>query len=197
MKDSLKIALGIVLGVVALAACGFCAFLAVTAGGVSLFTSAVPTILAPTPTAAPLAEGQQLSVGDLRVAVIGHAVTNCVTLKSGEQDCPPAGAAYLWIHLTAKDAGNPSALPVHAYFAITLFYRGEPQPDVTLDPGTADMPSWPGCALGCSTQMYAGNALDGWLTFTIPSAPDICHVVVQLDNQMGVPQFTQDWTLAQ
>lgn len=194
MKDSLKIALGIVLGVMGVAACGICGFLAITAAGVSLFASAVPTFLAPTPTATPLVEGQEFSVGDLRIAVIGHAVTNCVTLKLGEQFCPPAGAAYLWIHLKARHAGSASSLPVRAFFTISLFYRGEMQPDAILDPGTTDMPSWPGNAYG--SQMYGGTTFDGWRAFTIPSGADIGHVIVQVENAVGDPQFTQYWALA-
>ena len=218
MKDSLKIALGIIIGVVGLAACAICAIALLTAAGITLFATAPtqpPLVLsmpspapgfptttesppeaAATPTPSPLLEGEPLVVGDLEVAVLSDEVTDCVTLSSGDQSCPPDGAVYLWVQLHARHSGDASALPVWASFTTSLLYRDQPQPDAYVSDGTPDKPYWPGYTDGSgNTQMYGGGSLDGWLAFIVPSAFDVTDVLVHLHQWNDEHRFEADWVL--
>jgi len=208
MKDSLKIALGIIIGVLGSAACCIGAFFVITTvilAPTSIVTPAeafpaTPSPISPVATATPtpLPSGETWVVENLAISVLEHEVAGCYTSEDGSERCPPDGAAYLWIHLYAEHIGDVFTLPVDASFTTTLFYRGEEQNNVLIYEPIQDKPHWPGYSDGSgNTEIYSGTRLEGWLVFLVPAGAGMRDVIVQLDNWRGQPDFKQGWSLSE
>ena len=201
MKDSLKIGLGIIIGVLGSAACCIGAFLLVstiilaptpvvtpTEAFSATFTPTPPTAIA-TPT--PLHTGETWVADNLAITVLEHEVASCYTSEYGSEICPPEGAAFLWVHLLRENRGSSSDLPIYSCFWVSLLYRGNelrPSWDGDYHVGR---PSWSGG--GCA-QLYPGKRDEGWVCFEVPAGINLGEAILRVESYEG-PKFEQQWRL--
>jgi len=205
MSDVLKIALGIVIGFLALAACFLCAFLALSAGGIALFAS-IPTsttypqepypsstlwsIPTPSPTPGTSQLGEAWEADGLSVSVSGAELSTCFTSEYGSDICAPEGAQYLWVHLERENLRGQADLPIYSCFWITLHYLGD-----ELKPQrygeVAGRPDWSGGGCG---ELYAGHSDGGWVYFEVPIGIDLSQVLLRIESYQG-PPFERNWIL--
>jgi len=204
MSDLLKIALGIIIGFLALAACFLCAFLALSASGIAFFAS-IPTSTPysaepypsstpwsiPTPSPAPGISqlGEAWEADGLSVSVSRAELSACFTSKYGSEICPPEGAQYLWVHLQREILREQADLPIYSCFWITLHYLGN-----ELKPQwgeAADRPDWSGGGCG---ELYAGLNDNGWVYFEVPIGIDLSQALFRIESYQG-PPFERNWIL--
>ncbi len=205
MRDVLKIALGIVIGFLALAACILCAFLALSAGGIALFAS-IPTstpyspesfpsytpwsIPTPSPTPGTSQIGKPWEDDGLSVSVSEAELSTCFTSIHGSEICPPEGAQYLWVHIERENLRDQADLPIYSCFWISLHYLGD-----KLKPQShgeaAGRPDWSGGGCG---ELYAGHNDDGWVYFEVPVGIDLSQALLRIESYKG-PQFERNWIL--
>jgi hypothetical protein len=204
MRDILKIALGIVIGFIALAGCVFCAFLAFSAGGIALianiptstpyagdlYPSSTPwTLPSPPPTPGISQLGEAWEADGLSVSVSEADLSSCFTSEYGSEICPPDGAQYLWVHVDRENVRAEPELPIYSCFWITLQYLGdELEPQWGKAPDRSD---WSGGGCG---NLYAGHKDDGWVFFEVPAGIDLSQALLKIETYQG-PHLERNWVL--
>lgn len=107
------------------------------------------------------------------LAVVGHELTGCVSTAWGGEECPPEGAAFLWIYLLAENAGDPASPAVEVPVEVVILCRGE-----AIHPQWISMPE--GRTEWKSGDLYPGASTSGWEVFVVPQGVDISEVMIQV-----------------
>lgn len=177
MKESVKIALGIFLGIVALCSCAFCLFFGLSAMGIT-FIAVAPTstppqlrpaglIPAQTPVETLIEAPSQQPGGsviheDLKITLNAYEISGSYVGNYDMQESPPDGANFLWINVTVENIGKNA---VYAPYSVDfhVIYEGE-QTDVDIF-----FTSCPGYEQYEGGEIFPGVSKSGWLRFTIPA----------------------------
>lgn len=151
----------------------------------------ITQIPAPTQTPSYFQEGETLVTNKLSVTVLEHVLEGCYTSTYGDKQCPPAGAAFLWVHLEKKHTGNSSDLPIYSCLFFTLIYRDAELQDSQSNDFYPDRESWSGG--GCD-ELYADHSSNGWVSFEVPSGIVLSDAMLRIKSYQG-PEFEQLWKL--
>jgi len=176
MRDVLKIALGIVVGFLALV--GLCSLCII---GVMLFAATRPTLTPtltptpsgvippagtkePTPTTASGALGQSFRYDSLLITPLEYQFGGAYKTKWGSAEAPPEGAKFLWIKIAVENVGENADYSPHSS-SFKVLHKGTeistPWWWELREP--ADRPLYEGWK-----QIYPGVRKEGWLRFTVP-----------------------------
>jgi hypothetical protein len=182
MRDVLKIALGIVIGFLALVGlCSLCIM------GVVLFAATQPTptptltptptftptpsgvippagTMEPTPTTASGALGQSFRYDSLLITPLEYQFGGAYKTKWGSPEAPPEGAKFLWIKIAVENVGENADYSPHSSNFKVLHKGTEistPWRWELREP--ADRPLYEGWE-----QIYPGVRKEGWIRFTVP-----------------------------
>lgn len=162
MRDSLKIALGIILGCAGIAAVIGCGFLAVTLflGGL-----VIPPRESELQTVSPI--GEIASFDEFEVVVDGYEFSGEYETEFTSNIEPPEGAKFVWIHIRVRNLGETAEYSLSQITDLKLAYLDE---ELTSKRGNRE--GYPDYAGGIFTgeKLYPGVELDGWLRFTVPVA---------------------------
>ncbi len=186
MRDVFKIALGIFLGVVAVASCVICLFVVISVGGISylgyIITTpssenylAAPSTL-PTPSLSDqiLNKADELSpsipwgkpniFNDLEITPLEYELKNEYTLESKELVTPQPGATFLWVHVSTENIGENADT---TGFIFQLYYKSKTIGDTSYYEvaNRQSFQQW--------EKIYPGQRLDGWVLFEVPQAIDL------------------------
>lgn len=207
MKDSLKIALGIVAGVLAL--CGIAAICLV---GLTLFAAprtpptpipsvgvvpsaepistqviAAPSQTAPlvrtatsvlTPTPSTQALGQSVVYGDVKTTIVRYEFSGAYQAGSLGTQKPKAGLRFLWVYVIAQNVGNsPSYLPRESVNS-QFYILYRGQQQIEPDPYFLERP---GYSAYRSVQAIPGVKREGWLLFSVPDQAQPADLKVLFD----------------
>ncbi len=188
MKNSLKIALGIILGVLGLATCGILACLAFGMGGVALLgtilvatsTSVGNVPLQPivriTPSPLPKHAGEYVEYGGMRVALIAYEFSGLYKTAEGGQAQPPEGAKFLWLRIQVENAGQNTEFSPYPY-DLAILYKEE-----QIDTDLHAFSDRPGYEFFEREYIYPGVTRSGWIRFTIPLVAQPEDIKVLLDS---------------
>lgn len=184
MKDSVKIALGIFLGIVALCACATCLFFALSATGVTLLaaapTSTLPQPVGPIPARTPATSltqsppqqlGRSVVHNDLKITLNAHEVSGSYVDSYDMQESPVEGAKFLWISVTVENVGKNA---VYAPFASDFHVINEGE-QTDSDFYFASRPGYEQYEGG---EIFPGVSKSGWIRFTIPGAAQPNELIV-------------------
>lgn len=203
MKDSLKIGLGVMIGIFGVIACGACAFITFSAGGIALLASAIYTPT-PLPTTAPIQPhiapssvpplpgklGSSITHNNLLITLSGYEFSGGYQHSFGFEDKPPEGAKFLWIHVIVENIDdNSTYTPMFNEFAI-LYEQKQIDADFYLSEDRVGYPPYPG------GEIYPGATKDGWVRFTLPVSAEPPNILVVM---MPFDLFSDEnytWTLA-
>ncbi len=196
MKDSLKIAIGIIVGVLAL--CGLATL--------CLFTLAL-LVRIPTPTPAPVGIvphetsipsstsppspqkfGASVTYGNIRVTLISYEFSGSYQDTNHFTQRPADGAQFLWVHVRAEDIGK-NAETVPGNWAFSLIYE-----DKQTDSSSIFSPR-PGYATYSGGQVFPGVARDGWIRFEVPTQMDAKKSQIVFKPNLFSGEFFA-WSLA-
>lgn len=188
MKDSLKIAIGIFLGVIALGACVVCLFFGLGAAGIGLLAAAAPTSSQAQSQSTINQIGSSIIHDDLKVTLNTYDISGSYVGQYDMQESPPQGAKFLWISITAENVGKVAAYAPAAY-EFHVIYAGQ-QTD-------HDFISWdrPGYDEYEGGEIFPGVTKLGWIRFTIPNAaqPNKINVIFKPSDLFSDTYYT--WTL--
>jgi len=81
---------------------------------------------------AELSEGRTARLRNVDFAVVGHELTGCVTLDSGEERCPAEGQVYVWVEFIVKNSEHYPTADVGPQ--ISIVHRDQPLPEVVFLP---------------------------------------------------------------
>lgn len=191
MNDSLKIALGIVIGVVGLIAlvaiCTFC-FL----GSLLLNVPKPPTLapvgivppastLTPASTSVPNNLGQSITYQDVKTTIIEYQFSSSYKNKYGGNVNPPEKAKFLWLHLSTENVGQV-AVSAPSSYQFKLIYKAT---NVTGALYLGDRSGYPAYQ---SSSIYPGVRVDGWVQFNLPQ--DARPEDIQVSYNVGNNPFT-------
>jgi len=135
-----------------------------------VFPSPVPSAT-PKPTVekslpAPVSPGQAVVYGDLQVVMSQAEITTSYLTEYGSARVPSAGQKFLWIQIGLKDTGQaPQDLPAPEHFSV-LNGATEFKP---IYGHRQDHPDY----MALTTGVVAGQTVDAWLRFDIPSALEL------------------------
>jgi len=199
VRDSLKIAIGIFIGIVAAGACFACALIALSAGGISLLSSSMPSIIAPDlpdecqGTIFPSSSDfPPVSIIDenFEVRLIEYEISDSYVIKSEGEELPPEGAKFLWLHIAFENIGSNAAdAPSGAHFSV-LYQDEYTYSDAYFD-DTWGFESYRG------GETFPGVSRQGWLRFAIPSSaePEDIGIVYSPIDVLSTDRFL--WCLSQ
>ena len=151
-----------------------------------LFPSPVPSTT-PQPTMekslpAPVPPGQAVVYGDLQVVMSQAEITTSYLTEYGSARVPSAGQKFLWIQIGLKDTGQaPQDLPAPEHFSV-LNGATEFKP---IYGHRQDHPDY----MALTTGVVAGQTVDAWLRFDIPSAlelKDLAFAFLPESSQVSV-----------
>ena len=201
MKDVLKIALGIFLGVLGLCAFAACLVFGLGSAGVAFLTSSTPTptgpagvvpARTPSPTSTRLPAqnlGASVQYKDLRVTLDAYEFSGPYRSSSGLKEEPPEGAKFLWLHLIVENTGrNAVDTPLPSDFHVIhegkqidadLFYFGRPGYD-EFRPG----------------EIFPNVTRSGWLRFTVPALAEADRLKVIFKPFSLFSEIYYTWNLA-
>jgi hypothetical protein len=175
MKDSLKIALGIVIGILALiglaAVCLFC-----FAGFLLFNVPSRPTLapvgivppvapLTPGSTPAPNELGQSVVYQDVKTTVIEYQFSGPYKGEYGSDVKPPEKAKFFWLRIAAENTGELSVdLPRAGNFV--LIYKGT---EIRSNYLAGLYNERPGYTQYSGGRAYPGVRKEGWILFELPA----------------------------
>ena len=151
-----------------------------------VFPSPVPSAT-PKPTVekslpAPVPPGQAVVYGDLQVVMSQAEITTSYLTEYGSARVPSAGQKFLWIQIGLKDTGQaPQDLPAPEHFSV-LNGATEFKP---IYGHRQDHPDY----MALTTGVVAGQTVDAWLRFDIPSAlelKDLAFAFLPESSQVSV-----------
>ncbi len=151
-----------------------------------LFPSPVPSTT-PQPTMekslpAPVPPGQAVVYGDLQVVMSQAEITTSYLTEYGSARVPSPGQKFLWIQIGLKDTGQaPQDLPAPEHFSV-LNGATEFKP---IYGHRQDHPDY----MALTTGVVAGQTVDAWLRFDIPSAlelKDLAFAFLPESSQVSV-----------
>lgn len=202
MKDSIKIALGIFLGIAALCACMSCFWFGLSFMMVELLsvTPAPASSLSVglVPARAQLRSpdgidsqqfGSSVIHGGIRIALNAYEISGSyVNDYYNMSESPPDGAKFLWILVAVENVGkNAARMPYLGDFHVV--YEGkQTEADFFFIPR-------PGYDPYESGEIFPGVSRSGWLRFTIPTAAQPGQLSVVLKPRFSEVYYT--WLLAQ
>jgi hypothetical protein len=195
MKNSLTIALGTIVGVLAL--CGLATL--------CLFTLAL-LVSTPTPTPAPVGIiphetsipsltstpspqkfGASVTYGNIRITLISYEFSGPYQDIYHFTKRPAEGAQFLWVHVRAENIGK-TAETVPDSSAFSLIYEDKQTDTGYFSPR-------PGYAAYSGGQIFPGVARDGWIRFEVPTQMDAKKSKIVLKPNLFSGEFFT-WSLA-
>lgn len=178
MRDSLKIGLGIIIGVLGLGVCGLCVFVALSAGGIALLTPFLsseqpPSLAEPSPTPSPQPIGSEVRHDDLVVTLLEYEFSGPYKNRYDFNEEPTEGAKFLWIHILVRNDGqNASYSPSTSEFS--AIYLGK---QIDYDSFFGNRPGYEQYDAG---ELFPGISREGWIRFTLPEAAEPGQITVVL-----------------
>ena len=193
MKDSLKIALGIIIGVIGVAVCGLCAFVAIGAGGLAfldnLLSSSSESPLQVQARITPQPIGSMVRHEDFEVTLLEYEFSGPYTDEYDLYEEPPLGAKFLWTHIHIRNAGeNADYSPVSSDF--TIIHLGKQINSDFLFTGR------PGYVQYESGKLFPGIVREGWIRFTLPEVSDIDQITVVFNPFDLFDEYFATWRLS-
>jgi hypothetical protein len=201
MSRSRNILVGALLGIITLIIIEICIILFIKFNGYSITlaennkeaetTIIIPTItMMPTNTQRKPRIGEYLLIEGLKITPTKYEITNCFTSQYGTNECPPEGAAFLWINIKRENIRSSDELPIYSCFTFRLLYKGE-----ELQPSTyaiqKNRENW---GDGGCKELYASQYDEGWIYFQVPEGINLNEVMLRITSYMG-PEFISEWSL--
>lgn len=175
MKDSLKIGLGIVIGVIGVILCGLCVFLVLGAGGLALLDTSLqsgsqsPLLDEASPT--PQTVGAEVQHGDFAVTLLEYQFSDSYKDAYDADEEPPEGAKFLWIRILVRNAGQNSGYsPSPSDFSV--IYLGEQIDSDFYFSGRSGYEQYD------AGELFPGISREGWIRFTLPEAAEPTQIMV-------------------
>jgi hypothetical protein len=174
MRDSLKIGLGIIIGVLGLALCGLCVILIITLGGVSFLDSLSsfeesPSLAQETPTPQPM--GSEFFYEEFSVKFVEYEFSSTYAGEYNTNEEPPEGAKFLWVYFVIKNISQNAAYSP-SISSFSIIYMGQ-QVDKDLF-----FIERPGYELYDSGELFPGISREGWVRFTLPGATEPDQIIL-------------------
>jgi len=179
MKDSLKIGLGIVIGVLGVALCALCTSVAIGAGGLAFLDTFLPSSEQPillvqaSATLQPIPQpiGSEMRHEDFAVTLLEYEFSGSYRGEYDVDEEPPEGAKFLWVHILVRNVGqNAGDSPSPSDFS--LIHLGE-----QIGRGFS-LGKGPGYEQYDGGEIFPGVSREGWLRFTLPKAAEPRQIVV-------------------
>jgi hypothetical protein len=174
MRDSVKIGIGIIIGVVGIVLCGICALVTLGVVGVSYLGPLIPTgqpsYLAQD-TVSPQSIGTEFIYEEFSIKPIEYEFSGAYTNEYDLHLEPPEGAKFLWIYFIIENVGQSGAISP-SNFSFSLIYLGNQiDADVILS-------SRSGYKEYDSGELFPGITREGWIRFTLPIAAEADQITI-------------------
>ena len=207
MKNSLTIALGTIVGVLALCALTtLCLVGAVILSGphgtptpigiVSpleppLQGTSVPTHGTPTSTASVLVLGQSVLYNNVRVSINQYEFSGAYGTRSFLEEKPKSGFKFLWVYVSARNEGNsPGWLPRAGVGSQFFVIYGDQQ--FSEDFPISERSGYPRYEAG---NVLPGIKREGWIRFSVPEPAQPVNLKIGFDAAAPLAHEYYFWQL--
>ena len=116
--------------------------------------------------------GRTARFGTVDFAVVGHELTGCVTLESGEERCPPEGARYVWVKMRVENSEHyPTA---DNGPQLSVVHQGQPLPEMVF------LPEGKSPRSACTPEgYYRDEPCEFWIGGIVPDGVDSADLTVR------------------
>ncbi len=209
MKDALKIALGVFLGVLAILACLACGFIILSVGGAAMLSSyitplptaenfstaidlfaATPTpVVTPTPIV-PIFIGEWAQWDGLSLSVKEYQTTQACPGNYGQ---PAAGAKFVIAQVTARNASTDVIDMPSLKIQLNSYESGL---GASLD-CRYDQEAFGNACWQWSGKLYPDVICEGWVLFEVPADMSLQNAIIRIQEQSipSEPIHISEWQL--
>lgn len=194
MRVSPNTALGILIGMLAVAACGLCVSRGIGAGGLALLKWVVPDGTSEEhvgdvfPSIGSAASPGSIPDGDFKVTILSYGFSGRYAAAYGIEQNPAEGAKFLWLKVAFENTGlSAAASPSGSHFGV-VFGTKQIGPDGLFlgRPGYSEYEE---------SEIPPGDSREGWLRFSIPAAAQPPELMVVYTPGAALSRGRFTWAL--